>query len=109
MWGLFWPCAAFVCLYRLYTDARSKIYLCEGLIQTLVAECLHNVFYNFLKYRVMRTDSTHPGLAAWREPGVWREGKQDRSAGFRKKRQFILLLESFGSQKENDAIRRGIS
>jgi hypothetical protein len=93
MWGLFWPCAAFVCLYRLYTDARSKIYLCEGLIQTLVAEYLHNVFYNFLTYRVMRTDSTHPGLAARGERCVRREGKKYRPAGSRKKYAYPTLRE----------------
>ena len=100
MWGLFWPCAAFVCLYRLYTDARSKIYLCEGLIQTLVAECLHNVFYNFLKYRVMRTDSTHPGLAARREHGVRREGKKDQPAGSRTKEAYPTLRERMESKRK---------
>jgi len=38
---LFWPCAAFACLYRLYTDASSKIDLCWGIIQILVADYLH--------------------------------------------------------------------
>jgi hypothetical protein len=93
MWSLFWPCAAFACLYRLYTDARSKIYRCEGLIQTLVAEYPHNVFYNFLKYRVTRTDSTHPGLAVRREHGVRREGKKDQPAGSRTKEAYPTLRE----------------
>ena len=38
---LFWPCAAFVCPYRLYTDASSKIYLCGGIIQIVIAGYLH--------------------------------------------------------------------
>jgi hypothetical protein len=91
MWSLFWPCAAFVCLYWLYTDAHSKIYRCEGLIPTLVAEYLYNMFYNLLKYRVMRTDSTHPGLAARREHGVRREGKKDQPAGSRTKEAYPTL------------------
>src|SRR5919197_1373189 len=46
--AFFWPCAAFACLYRLYTDTSSKIYLCEGIIQILVAKYCTNVYYSFL-------------------------------------------------------------
>src|SRR5262245_23405604 len=46
--AFFWPCAAFACLYRLYTDASSKTSLCGGIIQILIAEHCTNVYYSFL-------------------------------------------------------------
>src|SRR5215471_335504 len=69
--AFFWPCAAFACLYRLYTDASSNIYLCGGIIQILVAEYLHKWI------------PCLPGRTARRGNCVWREDVQHRPAGSR--------------------------
>jgi len=45
---LFWPCAAFASLYRLYTDASSKIYLCGVLYRFCLQNTCTNVYYSFL-------------------------------------------------------------
>ena len=52
-----------------------------------------NMFYVFMDYRDIRTDSTPPGLAARREHGVRREGKKDRPAGAKTKYAYPTLRE----------------
>src|SRR5215471_9998502 len=71
---LFWPYATFACLYRLYTDASSKIDLCGGIIQILVAGYLYKyILFPFGLREVLGQLSRLPGLTARRGKCVWRE------------------------------------
>ncbi len=87
--AFFWPGAAFASLYRLYTDASSKIYLCGVLYRFWLQDTCTNVYYSSLA-RWNCSDRYRAFLGSQRVEGTT-SGEEDdkhRPAGSRKKSDY---------------------
>ena len=107
--AFFWPCTAFASLYRLYTDASSKIYLCGILYRFWLQNTCTNVYYSSLarwncsdRYRAFLCSQRVEGTAS----GERTTSIDPQASG---KNQTIVVQESLWSQKQNCSIRCGMS